>query len=427
MNQGSPAQALRQPNANSVQLGLLCFIALSPSLGTAIAALGRLFLYVWVLGAMVLPYARCANDDTWRRLRPVTIAVVLVCFYFGLSTAWSLADWTEAWWSWSRYARLLAIPLIYYLITSRAQGRVVLRVFLLTQVFVGLSSWLLVMGIHAPWISAVDPDTAFASYGTYLEESIAQAATAGLLWFQRDSIFGPRARAWALVAALSSVLLVLFVLHGRTGQVAMIGVIALACLKALPRKIRPLGLLIPLLAASALWFTSPVFHQRGAAAYDEVLHFYQDEKIDTSSGIRLHFWTVSLKNIAERPVFGAGAGSWKYTYQQQTATLSQSGGKVIQGADDPHELFLLWSVEGGLLGLGLLIAGLATVLKQARHLSEPDSWSLRALVLVLVISNLFNSTFHYIGIGDFFCVGIGILLSLLSTAPQPHPSRALPV
>jgi hypothetical protein len=412
MNSQALPNSTEAEQLSKVKLGLLCFIAVSPSLGTAIAALGRLLLYVWGLGALLKSLHKPNQSNAWQINKPVTTIILLACFFYALSTLWSQIDFASAWLAWSRYARLITIPLMFYLIKNHAQGLLVLRAFTGTQVFVGLSSWLLILGIHPPWISAIAPDETFASFGTYLEESVAQAAMVGILWFKRDTIFGPKGKPFAVLAIIGSLSLVLFYLNGRTGHIAMLGIVALACLHALPARIRPLALLTPFLAVGLLWFSSPHFQQRSLTTYQELVNFRNNNNIVTSIGTRLHFWTISLQGMAAHPITGVGAGSWKVEYQRQTESSGDATSSSIQGADDPHQLFLLWGVEGGLMGLGLLIATLTLIWRQSRHLESSDAWALRAVVLALLLASMFNSILHGIGMGDFFCVGIGIILSL---------------
>jgi uncharacterized membrane protein len=72
----------------------------------------------------------------------------------------------------------------------------------------------------------------------------------------------------------------------------------------------------------------------------------------------------------------------------------------------------LWAVEGGLLGLVLLCAVWAALWRYGRGLAANDGHALQAMVLALVISGLFNSMIYGIGMGDFFCIGLGILVAL---------------
>ena len=418
----APSEPLRLP---PWQFGLLCFVALSPSLGTALAALGRLALYVLALGVLLAAAQRGrVHSPAWRAHAGLTAVVVGVCAFLALSAAWSSVDGPSALWAWSRHARILAIPLLYYLVRDAGQGRSLLHVFILTQVFVGLSSWLLVAGIHPPWISAVDPDATFASYGSYLEETIAQATTAGLLWFERDRVFGPRGRALAIALALSTAVLALFFLRGRSGHVVLLAISALVAMQALPPGRRWLALLLPFVAAALLWFGAPNFRDRVNQVVQESSVYRQQGSVNSSSGERLLYWQTSLQAIAERPLLGFGAGSWNHEFRR---LLQDTTVQTPMDVDNPHQLYLLWTVEGGLVGLACLLAALAWPLRQARHLASADAWALRTMVCALAVSGLFNSMIYGIGMGDFFCVGLGILLSLVPSGTAPTPATHPPL
>ncbi len=394
------------------QLGLMFFIALSPSLGTAVAALGRLVLMLWALFALLMPHKASGKSEAWSLHKPVTVSILLACFYMALSTLWSYVDSERIWFSWTNHARLLTIPLVFYLLRDPAQGRQVLRVFIGTQIFVGFSSWLLIAGYTPPWISGTDSQTTFASYGSYLEESIVQATSAGLLWFQRDWIFGPKGRWLAIAMALSCATISAVYLPGRSGHMVLLALSALTVFQALPKRMRWLALFVPFLVGVLLWFGAPNFKQRLLSVYTEVVSFNQQANAASSSGLRLQYWKSSLQSYAESPILGHGAGSWNSEFLSQLAKHPNPTVEPNHGSRDPHQLFLLWAVEGGTIGLLCLIFTLIYVVKSSSYLAQQDAWSLYALLLGLVVASMFNSTIYGIGNGDFFCVGIGVLLSL---------------
>jgi O-antigen ligase len=109
---------------------------------------------------------------------------------------------------------------------------------------------------------------------------------------------------------------------------------------------------------------------------------------------------------------GHGAGSWNGEFLIQLAKHPNPTVEPNHGAGDPHQLFLLWAVEGGTIGLLCLMYTLIYVVKNSNYLPRKDKWSLYTLLLSLVVASMFNPTIYGIGNGDFFCVGIGILLSL---------------
>jgi O-antigen ligase len=385
-----------------------------------------LILILWALFALLKPNKTNGNSEVWTLHKPITVSILLACFYMALSTLWSSADTERIWFSWINHARLLTIPLVFYLLRDAAQGRQVLRVFIGTQIFVGFSSWLLIAGYTPPWISGTDSQSTFASYGSYLEESIVQATSAGLLWFQRDWIFGPKGWWFAIAIAISCATLSAAFLPGRSGHMVLLALSALIVFQALPRRMRCLALFAPFLVSALLWFSAPNFKQRLMSVYTETVSFSQQANAATSSGLRLQYWKSSLKSYVESPILGHGAGSWNSEFLNQLAKHPNPTVKPNHSSHNPHQLFLLWAVEGGTIGLLGLIFTLIYIVKNSSYLPRQDTWSLYALLLSLLVSSMFNSTIYGIGNGDFFCVGIGILLSLAASKRQDGSATSMP-
>ena len=393
---------------DSARLGLLYFVALSASLGTAVSAIGRLLLYLAALVYLV-GLARGRGRATGTGLPPaMSWAVLLALAYMALSVLWSAVGPVEALWSWSRHARILTILILLCLIANLAEARAVLRVFVWGQLFVVLSAWMLVLKLPVPWATGAWQGS-FAVYSSYLEQGISQAVLVALLWFQRDQVFGPRGRWLALGLAVATAVLTIGLMPGRSGHMVLLGVLTLALFHQLPRRFRWAVLLAPMLAVVLMFQLSTTFRERMTQVGSEVAMHRQGSAQETSSGARLEYWRASLQAITEQPLLGHGAGSWNQAYRRLKGPQVSS---LYDTASDPHQLFLLWAVEGGLLGLALLCAVLATLWRYGSRLAATDGHALQAMVLALVISGLFNSMIYGIGMGDFFCIGLGILAAL---------------
>ena len=393
---------------DSARLGLLYFVALSASLGTAVSAIGRLLLYLAALVYLV-GLARGRGRATGTGLPPaMSWAVLLALAYMALSVLWSAVGPVEALWSWSRHARILTILIVLCLIANLAEARAVLRVFVWGQLFVVLSAWMLVLKLPVPWATGAWQGS-FAVYSSYLEQGISQAVLVALLWFQRDQVFGPRGRWLALGLAVATAVLTIGLMPGRSGHMVLLGVLTLALFHELPRRLRWAVLLAPMLGVVLMFQLPTTFRERMTQVGSEVAMHRQGSAQETSSGARLEYWRASLQAITEQPLRGHGAGSWNQAYRRLKGPQVSS---LYDTASDPHQLCLLWAVEGGLLGLALLCAVLATLWRYGSRLAATDGHALQAMVLALVISGLFNSMIYGIGMGDFFCIGLGILAAL---------------
>jgi O-antigen ligase len=405
--------------AKTINIWLLCFIAVSPSLGTAVAAVGRLLLYLLALAYLVYRARDRTKSSPLAHAAGLSAMILLSCAYMATAVTWSSVPMEAALIAWTRHARLVTIPIMCTLIASRTEGLTVLRAFTFAQIFVVLSAWLLVLGIHLPWATGQHADDTYAVFGSYLEQSITQSVLVAILWFQRDTLFGKSGRWIAITLALVTLVLTLGFLRGRSGHMVALGMVTLAGMHAIPRKFRWTALAIPFVAFTLVMVGSQNFRDRMMQVVSEVGAYSQTRATDSSSGERLVYWSTSLKAIAEKPLLGHGAGSWNFEYRKL------GGDKLAPPTtDNPHQMFLLWAVEGGLVGVALLISVLWSLLFFSKKLEAQDAQTLQALVLGLVISGMFNSMIFGIGIGDFFCIGFGIILSLhKKAAPAASPTQ----
>ena len=369
------------------------------------------------LGYLLAAVRRTSRNSSFSNAR-LPIAVILAsAFYMALSVAWSSVDLADGWISWTRHARLLTIPILVYLLKDEAEGHAVLRAFAYAQLFVVISSSMLVLGLPVPWALAVNEFNPYTVFGSYLEQSISQAVLVGILWFQRDTIFGPRGRRAAIIAAAATLVLTLGFMQGRSGHLVAVGVVTLACLYALPKNYKWAMVVVPFLVVALMLAGSSNFRNRLLEVNSEVSAYAQSAVKVTSSGDRLEYWRASVLAFTEKPVLGYGAGSWNHEYRRIEGIKPTIN---TANPDNPHQLFLLWAVEGGIVGLALLCAVFGVVFLHSRQLKRSDALTQQSILLSLVISGMFNSMIYGIGMGDFFFIAIGLLMSMGNALPATH-------
>jgi O-antigen ligase len=394
----------------SLQLLVVCIATVSVSLGTAFSALGRLVLYLVALWLVISNLASKKPKQFWSNTAWKTrweTVVLLAVTYMALSVLWTEADFTKSILSWTRHARLLTIPLVWILLRDKTEARLVLRVLVISQLFVVISSWLLIGGIPVPWATAADAKTTYAVFGSYLEQSIMGATLTFILWHHRLWIFGAKGQALAIAAALVTSIQVLGFLNGRSGYLVFTALASLAIIYLLPKRWRWAAILVPFVTVAILLAGSKTARERVILVQQEVAGYSQRADVNSSSGERLIYWQTSLKAIAERPLFGYGSGGWNHEFQRLTYhKLNQS----FYNVDNPHQMFLLWTVEGGLTGLALLLGLLVSIYMRSKSLATSDARSLQSALAALVVAGLTTSTIYGIGMGDYFCMLIGILL-----------------
>jgi O-antigen ligase len=396
----------------------------SVSLGTAFSAIGRLALYLMALWLVIANLAAKKPKQFW----PNTVwnarwetVVLMTVAYMALSVLWTEADFTKSILSWTRHARLLTIPLVWILLRDRTEAYLVLRVFVISQLFVVISSWLLIAGIHVPWATATDAKATFAVFGSYLEQSIMGATLVFVLWHQRARIFGKNRESLAIAAALLTSIQVLGFLNGRSGYLVFAALASMAIVYQLPKRWRWAAILVPFVTVAVLLAGSKTARDRVILVQQEVAAYSEHADINSSSGERLVYWQTSLKAITEKPFFGSGSGGWNAEFQRLTNhKLNQS----FYNVDNPHQMFLLWAVEGGLIGLTLLLGVFVSIYLWSKTLASSDARSLQSALAALVVAGLTTSTIYGIGMGDYFCMLIGILLCNGRDTAAPSASKS---
>jgi O-antigen ligase len=204
---------------------------------------------------------------------------------------------------------------------------------------------------------------------------------------------------------------------GRSAQVALLVAMVLALLWAVPRKARPMAVLVPVLLVAAVMALSPHFRERTNAVVTESVAYSNGDRSPTSSGIRLILWDRALRAIGERPLVGHGLGSWNTVYRRlEGKELSP----VFAKLHNPHQEYLLWGVHLGIGGIVLLLAFLVAVQRDARPFRTDVRHATYSVLTILAVVCLFNSTLFDALIGDYFCFLLGTLLALGTLDSPPE-------
>jgi O-antigen ligase len=411
------------------RLAIVCVAAASVGLSMVLISIAKLLLVLCGLATLLFARRRPAPAPALQHMR--TPAIVLLAFFtFALSLLWTVAPQAEALGALAKYGKLLVIVLMVLLIRDRREALCALAAFAGAQLFLLLSSWMLLARLPVPWATSNMALTHFAVFSSYLDQGIMGAVFAAVCWHLRGLVPGKFGRPLAVGVALLALGNVFFVLTGRSGHLVAIALLSMAVMWELPRRYRLGAALLPFVLLAALSAGSPAVHMRIAQAQHEIQAFSFKQGADiaatgtaSSSGIRLHFWRRALQSIRDNPLLGSGAGSWAGEYnrlehQEKAKYTAVTGG-------NPHQEYLLWGVQLGIPGLLLLCALMFSLLKDTMKMETPYARAAQSTLLGLAIACLFNATLYDALIGDFFCVLLGLLLALglskagPATAPAP--------
>ena len=398
-----------QKKTLNLRLAIICMAAASVGLSMAIVSISKLLLLI--CGLLVLMWPHRSGDARLRLARlSVPYFVLAAIFAFTLSLLWTVAPQDDALGSVAKYGKLITIVLMVVLIEDRREAMYALAAFMLAQVFLLASSWMLFFHIPVPWATSNMALLQFAVFSSYLDQGIMGAVLAALCWHLRGLAPGRFGRPIAIAIAVAAMINVFFVLSGRSGHVVAIALLSLAIMWELPKRYRLMVVVIPFLLALVLFFTSAKVRERLTMVKTEVDSYSTKVEPTTSSGIRLGLWRRAIQIIEENPVAGAGVGSWSTEYNRLLRNENPAH-QDIAGNGNPHQEYLLWGVQLGIPGLLLFCTVLLAVQRDSLKMQPLYARATQSVVLALAIACAFNASIYDALIGDFFCVLIGLMLA----------------
>ena len=329
--------------------------------------------------------------DNWQQLKrnaPALTVVALVAWFYA-SSMWTQA--TDI--TWERASnvhwKLLLIPAVVLLIQDErwrnrcwygfAAGMLVLLAHVYALIFMDL-----------PWTSTQKPDEVFYNP---LPQSLALAIFCA--WCLSEFFTTPsRAKQTGLTVVFVLVsFAVLNISQQRLGYLMWVaGCLAVVFLqlKGSP-KLRAWSLLAVLALFMLVFMSSEKIQNRFELVVQEIQD-YQFEIDYTSVGSRLHMWYSSAGFIQQAPLLGHGMGA----YPVVSEAHFQDPRMCLHGCRHPHNQYVFYAVEFGLVGLGLFLL----MLYQAwsRHRAwEPDSTMPLVVLLLFTLSGLVETTLWYRG------------------------------
>ena len=125
----------------------------------------------------------------------------------------------------------------------------------------------------------------------------------------------------------------------------------------------------------------------------------------------MDYYTNSLAIIRDHPLFGVGTGGFEKAYDEKIRNTAMAS------SNNPHNQYLLITVQLGVLGLALLLYLFFTQWRMACLLPTVLEQNLaRGMLLTIASGSLFNSLLLDHSEGLFFAWISGVLFAGLNTA-----------
>ena len=382
-------------------------------------SLSKIALVAGALWTRWISYNTQTKKNTHFNIENISLLNKVIYFSIAwilISTAWTPVDADTAIYAFIKHAKILIIPLIVYISNSKKLGSTCLNYALYTQIGVCIVSWFLAIKHSTNQYLAenlVSLNPSSQNYNVFsesqLDQSIMFVVSAAIIWYIRNTI--PISK-WIIYTSVFLFLTnVLFLANSRTGYVLAIASIILAIYYLPPFKFKWAALIMaPFLLISSLLLSSQQFSDRVNQVAHEVRSTEQPENVKTSSGWRLNAWQRSIEAFYDRPILGHGLGSWTYAAKK---TEGDKGNDVFGKGNrsNPHQEYLLWAVEFGLMGILLKIIFIYSVFVSSKSNIPQYRNAITATLLCIVLAGLFNSVIYDDLIGDFLLIFLALCLA----------------
>ncbi len=363
--------------------------------------------------------ALCA-PEVWRNARsmlrhPVSVAAILLLLALTLSLLYSVAplDKSVAWFA--KYRKLLFIPLLILVFQGADLANAASRglcAILSLVLLLSVSNYLGLTEI-GPLYTASNPETHAWVFKNRITAGLFSALLFNLAMSTALTAKGLRTKIFYYGLAWLAFANVFVMLQGRTGQLMVM-------LLLLYQTIRfawhyrdkksfssaRLLLLAVLPCALLVGFSVQTKDNRLMQITTEI-HDYQQRNEITSSGIRLEWYRRSLSFFIQKPIFGYGVGAVQQKFEALMQRENYDKAKV---ATNPHNQYLAFAVELGLVGLGLFVNLLFQVARATAKLAAPARELLGSWLFMFALGCLVNSLLLDFSEGYLFVLLSGILL-----------------
>jgi O-antigen ligase len=412
-------------NRIGFRAGVACLAALSAGLSIAIISISKVVLVLGALFVLLKGEQQVTGKSALQGFHTPRL-VLWVLLAFSLSLFWTSAPMSNALGAMGKYGKLLVIPAFLVMIRTQREAVWVLSAFLTGQIFLLVSSWLLYFQVPLIWATSNMATSRYAVFSSYLDQGIMSGTVAAIFWHLRTLAPSRFLRFVAIGLSLLALGGVFVVFVGRSGYLVAVAMVSLAFLWALPRRYRFAAMVMPPLVIMFSVLSFENVAQRFAFTKAEISAYSAGSGAATSTDNRLDFWRGSVEAIVQKPLTGAGVGSWTTEYNRIEA-LKHPGHKDLNPGGNPHQEFLLWGVQLGAAGIALLLAFLGAVVLDFLKFDPPIARAGQSVVVALAVSCLFNSSIFDAYIGDFFCLSIGVLLAYGVRTRQnlPTPSSSI--
>ena len=338
---------------------------------------------------------------------PINLPITLFLFYTLISVLWA-NNINYALEYIGKYRHFLVIPAIIYFITPK-HARMILIAFIAGNIVAALISF----GATNEWflIGRATPHDP-SPFRNYIDFNIFLALTTStLLTFAICSQDKSNKILLVLLATFTAI--IIFNNLGRTGQIALLVSLSAIFFIQYRRKVLLLALTGILVIGSTFlaYKKIPQFQNRVEQGQQDISRIFQSD-FTGSIGSRIALWFIGAKLATAHPLFGYGIGDERVAqkaYLETTSDFSDNTRKLLMRFSDNHNAFLTLLLQGGLVGLGLILWLLYRIYRLPTTPNSEFHLIKYQFLIIFLIWSLGGNSFHLLASLTVFSLFTGLL------------------
>ena len=327
----------------------------------------------------------------------------------------------------NKYSKFLIMLICLSLLTEAVWRERCRKAFMYAMTFVVMSTYANIW-VQLPWSVTQTPGWGMdhTVVKDYIFQGICTVLFVLMAWSEALSASQRLAKYFWGGAAVLAGFSCVYLLSGRTGMLALgmaLVVYVLTLIRGRPKWVAAMAVTLLFILAVTLPGTAKTRLQQ---ALQEVQQYQQLTRpgtvaIDrTSIGARLMMWELSLQEISKRPLLGAGTAS----YHQLAEDRLQDAGACAVACVHPHNQFLFFGVEYGLVGMLLFGFYFVSAGRHAARLPPLLKATTLGFLAIFLADSLVHGSMWLSGEQHLFTYMLALWMSYPASPAAPDQSSS---
>ncbi|MBL6969263.1 MAG: O-antigen ligase family protein [Gammaproteobacteria bacterium] len=399
----SRLQQFSQQTSFYCTLAFAFFIPISP-------ALMNLFLFFTLIFVLLSGNLKEHWHTAWSN--PVARGGILLFLLFMAGTTWSIVDYSEALKGLKKYNELWYIALLLPLFNTEKRKELGINTFLASMTFILVIVYSIYFGLMDQMqVPISEGHTTIISvdggFRTHIITNILMSF-AVFIFAQRALLKKGVVRGGYIVLFVASFYYTLFISTGTTGQILVIGLIALLFIQHWRWKS---AAIIPLFIGAIFSYGQYNTHTSINHAINKMIGGVEHD--GGSASQRREFVTNSLYLIQENLWLGSGTGSVSQRYSEIPRDRIRTNITT-----NPHNEYAATALQLGLIGIIGLLLLFSTQYRQSRLINSLEHrYIAQGLITFIIVASFGNSMLMDAGEGHFWIFFVALLFASNKLSP----------